>query len=155
MTQTFFGQQMLPKCQYFVPWISKTPQKCSKRQLLPLKPGGVCVWGVKTMILGLKKAQGVYYTPPKQWASYLQYFWKNHFSNIGKKSIFFQFFPHFHKDFSKDFLTKLVKSSMFRGSILISEYLKDVLHDDTRIQQIFLQSTFSQHLVNICWFKGK
>ena len=76
-------------------------------------------------------------------------FLKKSFFEYWQKIDFFQFFPHFHKDFSKD-LTKLVKSSMFRGSILISEYLKDVLHDDTRIQQIFLQSVFSQHLVNIC-----
>ena len=74
-------------------------------------------------------------------------FLKKSFFEYWQKIDFFQFFPNFHKDFSKDFLTKLVKSSMFRGSILISEYLKDVLHDDTRIQQIFLQSTFSQHLL--------
>ena len=30
---------------------------------------------------------------------------------------------------------------MFRGSILIYEYLKDMLRDDRRIQQIFLKST--------------
>ena len=36
---------------------------------------------------------------------------------------------------------------MFRGSILIYEYLEDVLRDDRRIQQIFLKSTFSQHLL--------
>ena len=74
-------------------------------------------------------------------------FLKKSFFEYWQKIDFFQFFPHFHKDFSKDFLTKLVKASIFRGSILISEYLKDVLRDDRRIQQIFLQSTFSQHLL--------
>ena len=68
-------------------------------------------------------------------------FLKKSFFEYWQKIDFFQFFPHFHKDF----LTKLVKASIFRGSILISEYLKDVLRDDRRIQQIFLQSKFSQH----------
>ena len=51
--------------------------------------------GGKIMIFGFQEASRVCYTLPKQSASYIQYFWKNHFSNIGKKSIFFNFFRLF------------------------------------------------------------
>ena len=95
ITPNNFGQQVLPKCQYFLPWISKTDQKRVKRQQLPFNMGRFCIMVVRMMIFGFEKASRVCYTLPKQSASYIQYFWKNHFSNNGKKSSFFNFFRLF------------------------------------------------------------
>ena len=73
---------MLPKYQYFVPWISKIDQKRLKRQQLPFNMGRFCIMVTRMMIFGFEEAPRVCYTLPKQSASYIQYFWKNHFSNI-------------------------------------------------------------------------
>ena len=124
--------------------------KTAKKATIAFKAGGFCVWGVRTVIFGLKVARRVYYIPSKQSASYLQYFWKNHFSNIGKKSIFFfQLFPHFHKDFSKDLLSNLVKSTCFVVGYSIPQWLKmcDMINKFRRKNYVVdVWSTISQHL---------
>ena len=137
ITPKNFGQQVLPKCQYFVPWISKTDQKRLKRQQLPFNMGRFCIMVARMMIFGFEEAPRVCYTLPKQSASYIQYFWKNHFSNNGKKSIFFQLFQTFHKDFSKDSCSKVIKSICFLVPYFILNYFKYLWYNSRKIQQIF------------------
>ena len=120
---------------------------------MPLNMGRFSIFGVGMMIFGFQEAPRVCYTLPKQSASYIQYFWKNHFSNIGKKSIFFQLFQIFHKDFSKDLWSKVIKSTCFLVRYFLLNFFKDLWYNSRKIQQIFSYSTIIQHLVNTRWPK--
>ena len=66
-----FGQQVLTKFWYWMSNMSKSPQKCQKRQLLTKKQGGFCNILFTAMIFGWEVAQGVYNNLRKQLQSYL------------------------------------------------------------------------------------
>ena len=70
-----------------------------------------------------------------------------------QKIDFFQLFQTFHKDFSKDLWSKVMKSTCFLVRYFILTYLKDLWHNSRNIQQIFLWSSIGQHLVNTRWPK--
>ena len=70
---------------------------------------------------------------------------KKSFFEYWQKIDFFQLFPHFHKDFSKDLLSNLVKSTCFVGSIFTvmpqSLQMCDMINK-------FRNKLYSQRLVN-------
>ena len=66
-----FGQQVLTEFWYWMSNMSKSPQKCQKRQLLTKNQGGFCNILFTAMIFGWEVAQGVYNNLRKQLQSYL------------------------------------------------------------------------------------
>ena len=79
------------------------------------------------------------------------------YSILLKKSLFeywqkidvFQLFHTFHKDFSKDLWSEVIKSTCFLVRYFLLNYFKDLSYNSKKIQQIFFvgnnESTFSQH----------
>ena len=86
--------------------MSKTPQKCQKRQLLSKSQGGVCNILFTAMILGSEVAQGVYNNLRKQLQSYLWSpgkYWQKRFGHFHQ---FWAFFTINVSNFSKHFISQ-------------------------------------------------
>ena len=80
-----FGQQLLTKFWYWMSNMSKSPQKCEKRQLLTKNQGIFCSILFTAMIFGWEVAQGVYNNLRKQLQSYLWFpgkYWLQRFCHF-------------------------------------------------------------------------
>ena len=118
--------------------MSKTPQKCQKRQLLSKSQGGFCNILFTAMILGSEVAQGVYNNLRKQLQSYLWSpgkYWQKRFGHFHQ---FWAFFTINVSNFSNHFMSQKIISRV------VWSFHDTLLKWDIRMNHF----NIGQHLVN-------